>query len=459
MGKIRFFMALWAAKLSIIALKITRHNGTNFPGIVAIKICPDFLKQVKKPGKIIGITGTNGKTTVCNLAIDMFKQDGKAVLNNNLGSNINTGIATAFITGTGIFGRVKYDTAVLEMDERSAPLLFPTIKPDWLLINNLTRDSIMRNGHPEYIGRILTEEMYSKTKLLLNGDDLIASSIAPDNERKYFGIESLDSDVTECINLVNDLRICPKCNSLLKYRHRRYHHIGKAYCPDCGFESPKCDYEGKNVDLEQMTIDIEEKDGTGQYRLLNDSVFNIYNVVAIVALFRELGYSKERVAELLSKVEIVKSRFDVKEVGGHRIIKQMSKDRNSLGTSRAFDYVSGRPGDKELILMMNNLSDSRHWSENVCWLYDADFEFLNKDDIKNIIVTGPRAKDYYLRLKMAGIDDSRISFAEHELDSPQKLKLYENADIYILYGTDSIELCNSVASNVEKVIAERGETA
>ena len=108
-----------------------------------------------------------------------------------------------------------------------------------------------------------------------------------------------------------------------------------------------------------MTIDIEEKDGTGQYRLLNDSVFNIYNVVAIVALFRELGYSKERVAELLAKVDIVKSRFDVKEVGGHRIIKQMSKDRNSLGTSRAFDYVSGRPGDKELILMMNNLSDSR----------------------------------------------------------------------------------------------------
>ena len=73
---------------------------------------------------------------------------------------------------------------------------------------------------------------------------------------------------------------------------------------------------------------------------------------------------------------------------------------------------------KELILMMNNLSDSRHWSENVCWLYDADFEFLNRENIKNIVVTGPRAKDYYLRLKMAGIDDSRISFAEHELDAP-----------------------------------------
>ena len=34
MGKLRFLAALWAAKLSIVALKITRHNGTNFPGPV-----------------------------------------------------------------------------------------------------------------------------------------------------------------------------------------------------------------------------------------------------------------------------------------------------------------------------------------------------------------------------------------------------------------------------------------
>ena len=72
MSKVRFFIALWAAKLSVIALKITRHNGTNFPGVVALKLCPDFLKIVKKPKKIIGVTGTNGKTTICNLAIDMF---------------------------------------------------------------------------------------------------------------------------------------------------------------------------------------------------------------------------------------------------------------------------------------------------------------------------------------------------------------------------------------------------
>lgn len=467
MNKIRFFIALWAAKLSIVALKITRHNGTNFPGIVALKLCPDFLKQVKKPAKIIGVTGTNGKTTVCNLAIDMFKADGQIVLNNNLGSNINSGIATALLNGVGLFGGCKYERALLEIDERSAPLIFPAIKPEILLINNLTRDSIMRNGHPEYIGRILTEEIPKETKLLINGDDLIAVGIAPNNERKYFGIKSLDSDVTECVNLINDLRICPKCSSILEYSNRRYHHIGKAHCPSCGFESPKCDYEGQNADLQNMTIQIADKDGTETYKLLNDSVFNIYNVVAVAALFRELGYSSERVKELLGKVQIVKSRFSEKKVGEYTIVRQMSKDKNALGASRAFDYVSGRPGDKELILMMNCLGDVKHWSENICWLYDADFEFLNKDNIKNIVVTGPRAKDYYLRLKLAGVSDDRISFVEKETEAYKALKLYEGESIYLFYGTDSIALGNAVAKTVEQAIetklakqnGERGETA
>lgn len=457
MNKIRFFIALWAAKMSIIALRITKHNGTNFPGVVALKICPNFLKYVSKPAKIIGVTGTNGKTTVCNLAIDMFKADGRKVLDNSMGSNIDSGISTSFINGVSIFNKCKYKEALIEIDERSVPVLFPYFTPEILLINNLTRDSIMRNGHPEFIGRLLTEEMPKETKLLLNGDDLIASNIAPDNERAYFGIKKMDTDVEECINLINDMRICPKCNSILKYDALRYHHIGKAYCPSCGFKSPQCKYEGYDVDTESMTVKVAEEDGEFTYRLLNDSVFNIYNVVAVVSLFRELGYSKERIAELLSQIEIVKSRFSQQEVGNYTIVRQMSKDKNALGASRAFDYVSGRPGDKELILMMNCLGDTQHWSENVCWLYDADFEFLNKENIKNIVVTGPRAKDYYLRLKLAGVADDRISFVEKELDAPKALKLEKNESIYVFYGTDSIVLANNVIKNIEKEIAERGE--
>ena len=457
MEKLRYYIALWAAKLSIVALKITKRNGTNFPGVVALKICPRFLKYVDKPKKIIGVTGTNGKTTVCNLAIDMFKADGTVILDNSMGSNINSGISTSFIKGVNLFGKCKYEQALIEIDERSAPVLFPYFAPDLLVINNLTRDSIMRNAHPEFIGRLLTEELPKSTKLLINADDLIAVGIAPENERKYFGIHRMDTDVKECINLINDMQICPKCNSILKYEALRYHHIGKAVCPSCGFKSPACDYEAFDVDTEKMTVTIKDAEGPYTYRLLNDSVFNIYNVVSVVSLFRELGYSQERITQLLGKIEIVKSRFSEEEVGHYTIVRQMSKDKNALGASRAFDYVSGRPGDKELILMMNCLGDTHHWSENVCWLYDADFEFLNKENIKNIIVTGPRAKDYYLRLKLAGVADEKISFVEKELDAPKALRLQKDESIYVFYGTDSIVLANRVIDNVKKEIAERGE--
>ena len=59
MGRLRFLIALWVAKLSIVALKITGHNGTNFPGVIAIKICPQFLRYIGKPKRIIAITAVS----------------------------------------------------------------------------------------------------------------------------------------------------------------------------------------------------------------------------------------------------------------------------------------------------------------------------------------------------------------------------------------------------------------
>ena len=59
----KFFVALYVAKVGRIILKLLRRNATFFPGKVAIKICPDFLGRISKPKTIIGVTGTNGKTT------------------------------------------------------------------------------------------------------------------------------------------------------------------------------------------------------------------------------------------------------------------------------------------------------------------------------------------------------------------------------------------------------------
>ncbi len=454
MGKLRYFIALWAAKLSIVALKITKHNGTNFPGVLALRICPAFLKYASKPEKIIAITGTNGKTTVSNMLLDMLTMDGNKVLNNKMGSNINSGIASSLIYGSTVFGKCKYKIGLFEVDERSALRVYPYMKPDYMLITNLSRDSIMRNGHPEYIADILTRYIPHTTRLVLNADCLISSAVAPENSRVYFGIERMEGDIKECVNLINDFQICPRCHNKLEYEYLRYNHIGKAFCPECGFKAPEYDYTGVNVNTRDMTIDVKDKDGVGHYKLLNESVFNIYNVVSAVALLREMGYSHEKIEGFFGKFNIVGTRFDEEHIGDKTLIKLLAKEKNAFATSRVFDYISTLSGDKEIILMNSCQGDMKHWSENTCWLYDCDFEFLNQDCIKNIILCGPRRLDHKLRLLLAGVPEEKLSYAEKEIDAPKKLKLFENDNVFVLYGTDSISLGNRVAESVRHIMKE-----
>ncbi len=445
MKKIRFYMALWLAKLSKLPLILTKHNASNLPGVIALKICPDTLKYIEKPEKIIAVTGTNGKTTIINLIIDILKKNNTETVNNKLGSNTITGITTALIEGCDIFGKCKYEYGVLEVDERSSIKVYSDVIPDYLVITNLFRDSIMRNAHPEYIANILSSSIPKKTKLILNADDLISCNVARNNERKYFAIAKMDNDVTECSNLIDDLQLCPICHSKLKYDYLRYHHIGKAHCDNCGFSSPLTDYTGEEVDMENMSFSVKDVSSVGKYKLLNDSIFNIYNLIAVISLFREMGYAHNELNKLLVDIKIIDSRYHTQSIGDITVTTQMAKDRNALACSRVFDYIKHTSGDKEIVLMMNNLHDAKRWSENICWLYDCDFEFLKDPSIKNIVVTGPRAKDYLVRLLMAGVDKSIIKCSPKEIDAPNYLKYYNRENVYILFGTDSISLAKRVS--------------
>ncbi|MDU6092927.1 MAG: DUF1727 domain-containing protein, partial [Staphylococcus lugdunensis] len=53
-----------------------------------------------------------------------------------------------------------------------------------------------------------------------------------------------------------------------------------------------------------------------------------------------------------------------------------------------------------VISLNDNAADGRDTS----WIYDADFEKLTKQDIEAIIVTGTRAEELQLRLKLAEVN-------------------------------------------------------
>lgn len=436
MGRLRFYLAVFVGKMIYIIEKLFHKNATFFPGSMAVKLCPDILKYFEKPGKIICITGTNGKTTVTNMLISFYEKKGYSVVHNSFGSNVAGGIVTSFLYNSSFLGKCKKDVAILEVDEKSTRLVFPYMEPDWLICTNLFRDSIKRNAHTEYIAGILDKYIPKKTKLVVNADDLISCRLSEGNDRVYFGIQRQEYETESADNLVRDITICPVCDSRLVYDFARYHHIGRAHCSACDFASPAPDYVVSRINKAEDTVIITDKSGKSEtYTRLSENIVNIYNQVACVALLTELGFSVDDIKAYLTKDSIVASRFSVVEAGGTKIMTQLSKGKNSIACSRALDYINHyQAASKCVLVMVDDLYEEKEGSENTCWLYDADFEYLAIPEIKRVVVAGARALDHKIRLLMAGIPEEKIVTVASELDAVDKLAEVKGVEaVFILH--------------------------
>lgn len=454
---IRYYLAFYLAKLSVVALKIIRRDATQFPGKLAITICPNFLQMIEKPKTIIAVTGTNGKTTVCNMIEDCLRENNYEFIDNQLGSNTNSGIASTFIKGAKLSGKQKKDMAVFEIDERSSIRIYPFMKPTYLICTNLFRDSLMRNAHTEFISSMLTNNIPKETKLILNGDDLIVSNLAPDNERVYFGINRLDTDADTCQNIARDIIVCPKCDSKLKYEFVRYNHIGRAHCSKCDFSSPKIDYEVTNIDFENKKMTIRHEEKNEVYDIINNNIINIYNMLATITLLRELGFTNEQINPVLKKQKIVDTRYFKETVGKVEVVTQLAKGMNPIACSRAFDYVRKESGNKAVFVLLDDLHEAASGSENIAWHYDTDYEFLNDDSIKQILTAGARYLDTKVRLEMADIPMKKVVCQRDEISLVDKLELNGIDKVFILHDLYSIKLKEEIKDRVVKKLREMGE--
>ena len=227
MKRIRFYIAMLAAKLSMAALKLLGRNASYLPGKIALIIDKDFLGGLTPPQTVIAVTGTNGKTTVSNLLNSILLENGYSVTNNSLGSNVQAGVATALLEDSTISGKAKKEMAVLEIDERSSLRIYPYIKPDYLICNNIMRDSLARNAHTEFISYIINKALPNSTKVILNADDLVCATLAPNNtDRIYFGLD-IDKTNEPGPEYLQDIVYCPKCGETLEPEYIRYNHIGR----------------------------------------------------------------------------------------------------------------------------------------------------------------------------------------------------------------------------------------
>ena len=125
---------------------------------------------------------------------------------------------------------------------------------------------------------------------------------------------------------------------------------------------------------------------------------------------------------------------------------------NPIACSRVFDYVKKYKGNKVVILYLDDLHEAAKGSENTAWQYDTDYEFLNDDSIKQIIIAGARYLDGLVRLEIAGINKEKIVYGRDELSALDKLNLDGIDTVFILHDLYSMELKNTAKNKVEIMV-------
>lgn len=434
MKKFQFYLALFAAKLSQLVMRLLGRNATYLPGKVAVKLCKDFLAHLTPPKTVIAVTGTNGKTTVSNLLTSILTENGFNVTNNSFGSNVQAGVVSALIADTTLTNRPKKDIAVLEVDERSSLLIYPDLKPDFLICNNIMRDSLKRNAHTEFISYIIDQAIPETTKLILNADDLICSGLGTRGQQKiFFGMEAEKPDTVEPQH-IRDIIYCPNCGELLEDEYVRYNHIGRHYCPACGLTSPAPDFAVSAIDREANTFTITHDGRNSTYNLINDNIVNIYNFAGAIALLTQLGLTQEQISKGFSQSKIVKTRFEELDAGDLHIIMLMAKGQNPIACARCYDYVAKSTLEKKCaLLIVDDLHDNINDSESTCWLYDCDYKALADESIAQVIFAGPRYKDHLLRALLAGVPRERIAVTEKCEDAVTLVDPKMSKNIFVLH--------------------------
>lgn len=440
----RFYFALLFAKATAKVMKLIGRKGTSMPGSWAIILCPDFLGRMPRPKYIIGITGTNGKTTVSNMVEDVLTQCGYEFTCNRSGTNVATGVASSLIANSTLLGKPKKDLAVFELDERSAPRILPFIKPDLLLCTNIFRDSYKRNAHVEFIWEILNKYIPASTRLVLNGDDLLCAGLKEGNPRAYFSIDPLPGEDKNENNLVQDPRVCPRCGGALQWEYRRYHHIGRAHCVQCGYGSPQPQYRLTQVDRQRQVMTVQAGGVTGEFPFPNGNIINLYNALSAVALLSEYGLSRQQIAQGMQSLAITESRYTEELVGGRRVIFHLAKGMNPIACSQACANARNAPGKKAVLLFLDDFHEAAHSVENIAWQYDTDLELLNDPSIVQVIEAGPRHWDTYVRLLLAGVPEEKMVHGEDIREAARSLQGEAVDTVVVLYDLYAVDLAQEI---------------
>lgn len=441
--------------LYIIGSRIGK--GSSLPGRVALTICPRALKLIGLPEIVVAVTGSNGKTTTTEMIARALTENGMSVGWNREGANQTEGIATLLLRSAGLNGTVKRDAIVMECDERSAWQTFKSVRPSVLVVTNLCRDQLTRNGHPEFIMDCLGKAVEAAsgnndgggagTKLVLNADDPYVTALAakqtrnaesPSNDCLYFGVseEALEAGTAtsgpvsalHTGGMYDDGAYCPVCKSKMAYGYRVAAHMGGYRCDACGHRRPEPDMEICGIALDSGEVKFS---GGLTARLTFPGLTGAYNMAAALAAATAAGINAEDAALALDGFELTGGRTPRFTVCGREGLLLISKHENSLSYDQSLARILERRRPCDVIVMVDSIS-RKYYTSETSWLWDIDFDKLADENVKNIILTGRYINELAARFAMTAVAPEKISCVADPAGLRERLGRIPGGELYAL---------------------------
>lgn len=405
-------------------------RGSAFPGKILLKLNPDILKEFIVPQKVICVTGTAGKTSISAMITQIYKKSGYKVANNYKGSNLESGIISTFVENSDMSGKIQADILVLEVDERYIKKVFKYITPTYLIINNISRDQLARNGHFDIVLEDIKKGISNKTNLILNADDPLVVKLGLEHKGNivYYGLKKTEYSINKSKSVL-DLTYCPICNEKLIFDYFQYGNMGYYHCINNDFNRPEVLIETEQID--ETTIKINNN----IIKLNNIALYNIYNVSAAYITAITDNIDENIVTETLTNISLKIKRYEKFKIENKTVTLLLSKNDTPISYNQSLEYVNKIKSQKSIILGFDAVS-LRYNIKDISWLYNINFNDLNNDSVKEIICMGKFAYDIATRLKYADIRNQKIKIDEKSNNILSLIKSAETEEIYLLVPFD-----------------------
>ena len=398
-------LSVAAGKFTRFVLRKTGRGGTAIPGIVSMKVCKSILAAVSDGMKIIVVTGTNGKTTSCNMIEHALTEAGCDCLRDKAGANMLHGIASDLVCNASWNGKPRHPYAVIECDEAALKLVAPQINPAAIVVTNLFSDQVDRYGGVQNtLKEIRTGvEKSPRSTLILNAEDPLSASLSLNVPNKviWYGMEE-SVGVRGDVDL-SDAGVCPVCGSEYTYDYHIYAQLGGFCCPKCGYKRQKPYVSVTSIDRiasDGSTVQMKVGGKDRTVRIALPAVYNVYNAAGTIAAARAVGIPVQKAIDSLGTVHSAFGRLETFDLDGTRL--QMILVKNPAGCNQAFSYLTSLEEDFTAVLCLNNRTGDGH---DISWINDTDYEKLCADPhLKKIYVAGEYAKELSERLTKAGAD-------------------------------------------------------